>query len=188
MTSYGYARVSTSKQSLDLQINKLQEAGVDKEMIFTDKLSGKNNDRDGLGDLSQALAALHNAKIKDVHLYITKMDRLGRSTSHMLELIELFNKWGVTVHFIDDGLSTGNAHSELVMTILSAVATAERKRILERTEEGRIEALARGVKFGVKKSIDDDKIKELKASGMGVTAISKEMGCSRVSVYRALKE
>ena len=184
---FGYARVSTSQQSLTIQHNKLVEAGVSEERIFSDKKSGKNNDREGLIGLCDTLDALHKANSEGVHLYISKMDRLGRSTRDMLDLIEKFNSWAVTVHFIDDGLSTGNAHSELVMTILSAVSTADRLRILERTNEGRVEAQAKGIKFGRKESVDRKKLKELKESGLGATAIAKAMGIARSTVYRLMK-
>mgnify|MGYP000008756157 CR=1 FL=1 len=166
MIKFGYSRISTSQQSLNIQHKALCEAGVDEERIYSDKKSGKNMDREGLISLCDTLEALHKAKISDLHLYIKKMDRLGRSTVDMLGLVEKFNDWGVTVHFMDDGISTGSTHSELVMTIISAIATAERLRINERCNEGRMEAMASGlVKFGAKRSIDRDKVLRLHAEG-----------------------
>lgn len=190
MIKYGYARVSTSQQSLTIQVDKLKGVGVESDRLFLDKKSGKNNNRDGLQSMCDRFEQLHqDEQLEDTHLYITRMDRLGRSTSHMLSLIEQFNEWGVTVHFIDDHLSTGNAHSELVMTILSAVATADRLRILERTNEGRIEAMEKGIQFGAKRSIDRERVLSLHRDGKGVSYIAKELGIkSRSSVYRILKE
>jgi len=72
------------------------------------------------------------------------------------------------------------------VTILSAVAEAERSRILERTNEGRIEAKAKGVKFGRKRSINREKVASLKAKGMGATAIAKQLNIGRSTVYKIL--
>jgi DNA invertase Pin-like site-specific DNA recombinase len=77
---------------------------------------------------------------------------------------------------------------KMVVTILSAVAQAERYRILERTNEGRIEAKSKGIKFGRKRSIDREKIAALYASGIGATLIAKQVGIGRSTVYKLLKE
>lgn len=77
---------------------------------------------------------------------------------------------------------------QMVVTILSAVAQAERRRILERTNEGRIDAKAKGVTFGRKRRIDRQKILALKAQGIGATAIAKQLGIGRSTVYLILKE
>jgi DNA invertase Pin-like site-specific DNA recombinase len=77
---------------------------------------------------------------------------------------------------------------KMVVTILSAVATAERKRILERTNEGRAEAKERGVKFGRKRSINRKQIVQFKANRMGATEIAKQMNIGRSTVYKILKE
>jgi DNA invertase Pin-like site-specific DNA recombinase len=77
---------------------------------------------------------------------------------------------------------------KMVVTILTAVAQAERARILERTHEGRVEAKAKGVKFGRKRTIDREKVGRLSASGMGATKIAKETGIGRSTVYKLLRE
>jgi len=77
---------------------------------------------------------------------------------------------------------------KMVVTILAAVAEAERARILERTNEGRVEAKANGIQFGRKPTIDRTKLLELKSSGMGGTEIAKAMGIGRATVYKVLKE
>ena len=77
---------------------------------------------------------------------------------------------------------------KMVVTILTAVAQAERYRILERTNEGRIEAKAKGIKFGRKRTIDREKIVSLHASGIGATAIANQTGIGRSTVYKLLKE
>lgn len=72
----------------------------------------------------------------------------------MICLIKEFDRIGVTMRFLDDGISTDGTMGKMAVTILSAIAQAERQRILERTNEGRMEAKAKGVKFGWKPGID----------------------------------
>ena len=79
---------------------------------------------------------------------VKKLDRLGRDTADMIALIKEFDGLGVSIRFLDDGISTEGTAGRMVVTILSAVAQAERQRILERTNEGRAEAKARGARFG----------------------------------------
>jgi DNA invertase Pin-like site-specific DNA recombinase len=181
MRLFGYARVSTGQQSLDIQVNSLKEAGVATTRIFTDKASGSHTDREGL----------HLLRIKveagDVIL-VKKLDRLGRDTADMIALIKEFDSIGVAIRFLDDGISTEGTMGKMVVTILSAVAQAERQRILERTNEGRIEAKAKGVKFGRKRIVDTGKIKALYKEGLGATDIAKQMGIGRSTVYKSLNE
>jgi DNA invertase Pin-like site-specific DNA recombinase len=151
MRLFGYARVSTSQQSLDIQVKALKGAGVIPSRIFTDKASGSCAKRDGLNLLQIKIE-------KGDVILVKKLDRLGRDTADMIQLIKGFDQAGVAVRFIDDGISTEGTMGKMVVTILSAVAQAERQRILERTQEGRIEAKAKGVKFGRKPHIDRKKM------------------------------
>ena len=77
---------------------------------------------------------------------------------------------------------------KMVVTILSAVADAERERILERTNEGRLDAMAKGVKFGRKRSIDRTKVMELKHQNVGATEVAKQLGIGRSTVYKIWNE
>ena len=123
MRLFGYARVSTSQQSLEAQINALKNAGVQPHRIFTDKASGKDSNRKHLNLL----------KLKIEHgdiILVTKLDRLGRDTADMIQLIKEFETMGVAIRFLDDGISTEGVMGKMVITILSAVAQAERQRIL----------------------------------------------------------
>jgi DNA invertase Pin-like site-specific DNA recombinase len=106
----------------------------------------------------------------------------------MIYLINQFDQMKVGVRFLDDGISTEGNSGRMVITILSAVAEAERRRILERTNEGRLLAQSKGVKFGRKRRIDRNKLLKLKMKGEKVTALAKEMNISRASVYKILKE
>ena len=179
MRLFGYARVSTSKQSLAIQIAALQEAGVQDSRIFTDTLSGNHTQREGL--------KLLRIKVEkgDVIL-VKKFDRLGRDTADMIALIKEFDAAGVSIRFLDDGISTEGTMGKMVVTILSAVAQAERQRILERTNEGRIEAQARGVKFGRKRTVDRAKVVALHEQGLGAVAIARQMKIGRSTVYKLL--
>lgn len=181
MRLFGYARVSTSQQSLDIQMKALIEAGVAKHRLFTDKESGSHINREGL--------QLLKVKVESGDIILVKkLDRLGRDTADMIQLIKEFDSMGVAVRFLDDGISTEGSMGKMVVTILSAVAEAERQRILERTNEGRQEALLKGVKFGRKRSVDRERILKLRESGLGGTAIAKEMQIARSTVYKILEE
>lgn len=181
MRFFGYARVSTSQQSLDIQVKALKEAGVKENRIFTDKVSGSSTDREGLGLLRMKVEE------GDVIL-VKKLDRLGRDTADMIQLIKNFNAEGVAIRFIDDGISTDGEMGKMVVTILSAVAQAERQRILERTNEGRQEAKLKDIKFGRKRTIDRTQIETMCSQGLGATEIAKQMKISRSTVYCIINE
>lgn len=181
MRLFGYARVSTGQQSLEIQLKSLEEAGVNKSRIFTDKASGSHMNRNGLD--------LLKLKVEEGDvILVKKLDRLGRDTADMIQLIKDFNKIKVALRFLDDGISTEGAMGVMVITILSAVAQAERQRILERTNEGRVEAKAKGVKFGRKPTIDRNELLRLKNKGSSATQIAKKLEIARSTVYKILKE
>lgn len=181
MRLFGYARVSTSQQSLDIQIKALKEAGVSENRIFTDKATGSHSKRDGL--------TLLRLKVEEGDVVLVKkLDRLGRDTADMIQLIKEFDAMDVFIRFLDDGISTEGAMGKMIVTILSAVAQAERHRILERTNEGRIEAKSKGIKFGRRRSIDREKIVALRANDIGATEIAKQAKIGRSTVYKLLKE
>lgn len=180
MRLFGYARVSTSQQSLDIQLKALAEHGVESHRIFSDKGSGSHLDREGLKTL------LMKVEKGDLVL-VKKLDRLGRDTADMINLIKEFDQMGVSVRFLDDGISTEGEMGKMVVTILSAVAQAERHRILERTNEGRQEAKAKGVKFGRKPKIDSKKVLQMRAEGKSAIEISRELLIGRSTVYKICK-
>ena len=181
MRLFGYARVSTSQQSLDIQIKALKDAGVKANRIFTDKASGSSTDRDGLD--------LLRVKVEkgDVIL-VKKLDRLGRDTADMIQLIKEFDAQGVAVRFIDDGISTDGDMGQMVVTILSAVAQAERRRILERTNEGRQEAKLKGIKFDRRRTVDRNVVLTLHQKGTGATEIAHQLSIARSTVYKILED
>ncbi len=182
MRLFGYARVSTSQQSLDSQVKALKEAQGSKPAEFLPtRFPVANVHRDGL--------SLLRVKIEEGDvILVKKLDRLGRDTADMIALIKEFDTMGVAVRFLDDGISTEGTMGKMIVTILSAVAQAERQRILERTNEGRIEAKVKGVKFGRKRTIDTEKIRALYKNGIGATDIARQMGIGRSTVYKSLNE
>ena len=181
MRLFGYGRVSTSNQSLDIQVKALLEAGVREDRIFTDKSSGANTDRDGLQLLKIKVE-------KGDKILVKSLDRLGRDTADMVNLVNYFDELGVVVRFMDEGISTEGTMGKMVITILAAVAGAERKRIMERTHEGRIDAKSRGVKFGRKRTVDRNRVLELREQGKGASVIARELSIGRSTVYKILNQ
>ena len=180
MRLFGYARVSTSRQSLDLQVKALKNEGVRANRIFTDKISGSHLDREGLQML--------RLKVEEGDvILVKKLDRLGRDTADMIQLVKEFDEMGVAIRFLDDGISTEGSMGKMVVTNLSAVAQAERQRILERTNEGRLEAKAKGIKFGRKPSVDKEKVRTLRSQGVGATEIARQLNIGRSTVYKVLE-
>ena len=106
----------------------------------------------------------------------------------MIQLIKEFDAQGVAIRFLDDGISTDGEMGKMVVTILSAVAQAERQRILERTNEGREEAKLKGVKFGRKRRINRKELLELHEKGIGATEIAKQMNIARSTIYKVINE
>ena len=181
MRKFGYARVSTSQQSLDAQKKALTDEGVRPSRIFSDIGSRANLDREGLN--------LLKIKVEEGDLvFVTRLDRLGSDTAEMIKLIKKFSAMGVYIRFIKEGLSTEGTMGKLVVTILSAVADAERERILERTNEGRLDAQAKGIKFGRKRRIDRTKVVQMKSEGMGASEIANQLKIARSTVYKIIHE
>lgn len=179
MRLFGYARVSTSQQSLNGQVEALKAEGVKVNRIFTDKISSSHVSREGLQMLRLKVE-------KGDLILVQKLDRLGCDTADMIQLIKEFDEMCVAIRFLDDGISTEGTMGKMVVTILSAVAQAERQRILERTNEGRLEAKAKGVKFGRKPTVDKDKVRALHNQGVGATDISRRLKIGRSTVYKVL--
>ena len=147
----GYARVSTEEQNLHLQRDGLKQAGCDK--IFTDKgVSGNSIQREGVN------RALKQIKKGDV-LIVWKLDRLGRSLSYLIELIDTLRRKGAGFQSLSDGISTTTAGGKLVFHIMGALAEFERSLIVERTRAGLAAAKRRGKYPGRPKSLTPQQIK-----------------------------
>jgi DNA invertase Pin-like site-specific DNA recombinase len=142
MTIYGYARVSSTGQSLDAQLAELKAANC--ERIFQEKVSGKHRDRP---QLERALEALGEGDV----LIITRLDRLARSSRDLLNIVKQITDAGATFRSLKDHWAdTTTAQGRLILTVLGGLAEFERELIAERTGEGRTRAMAKGVVFGRK--------------------------------------
>ena len=142
---YGYARVSTDKQELDIQVKALKEAGAVK--IFKEKISGTSKNKKELNSLLEVI------KSGDT-LVVTKADRIARSLSQLEKVVTDLTSIGVTVSILNMGTFTAenmdNPMTKLLFNVLGAFAEFERSMIIERTQEGIKDAKEKGVKFGRK--------------------------------------
>lgn len=179
----GYARVSTQDQDVQLQVDALAKAGCAKHLIFIDKISGAKSDRPGL---DKCLASLS----KGDTLLVWRLDRLGRSMPHLVQLVEDLGAKGIGFRSLCDGaIDTTTASGELIFNIFSSLAQFERRLIQERTRAGLEAARARGKKGGRKKiSPADPKVlmaKNMhKNHGMSINDICKTLKISTASFYR----
>lgn len=165
----GYARISTVDQNLDLQIDALRAAGC--ERIFQDEgFSGAKAKRPGL---DAAMAQLQ----RDDVLIVWKLDRLGRSLRHLIELIGLFEERGIGFSSLSDGIDTTTAIGKLFFHITGAFGEYERSLISERTKAGMAAARARGVKMGrPRKPTPEQEIALAKFDGDALDAAAKNFG------------
>src|SRR5512147_2967937 len=131
----GYARVSTTDQTLDLQKDALQKAGCGR--IFTDTASGAKAERIGLEE------ALNYVRPGDT-LVVWRLDRLGRSLPHLIETITGLNNRGIGFKSITESIDTTTSGGKLIFHIFGALAEFERDLIKERTQAGLTAARARG--------------------------------------------
>ncbi|WP_299599066.1 recombinase family protein [uncultured Microbulbifer sp.] len=174
----GYARCSSDSQEYQLQVDQLKALGCEK--IFAEKVSGKStNNRD------QLQACIDYAREGDL-VCCTKLDRLARNTIDALKIADALQAKGVGLHLEDLKVDVNSDVGRLVYTTIAAVAEMERKRIAERTREGREVAKAKGTHMGRPVSIDAQKVLQLKSEGLGATAIAKQLKIGRASVYRIL--
>jgi DNA invertase Pin-like site-specific DNA recombinase len=144
MTIIGYARVSTQDQNLTGQLAALKPAGVTADNTYKENISGARADRPQLAKL---MARLEPGDI----VVVTKLDRLGRSTRELLNLLDAIDKAGAQFKSLGDPMwDTSTPNGKLLRTILAGFAEFERDLLRDRTGEGRKRAMANGVKFGRK--------------------------------------
>ncbi len=177
MATVGYARVSSVGQSLDAQNEALKHC----DKLFVEKASAKDRDRPVLEK------ALDYVREGDT-LICTRLDRIARSTGDLLSIVDQLEAKGVRFKLLQMDLDTSTATGKLILTTLGAIATFERELMLERQAEGIARAKAEGKYKGRRPTAMEKRpdVLRLQGEGFNPTQISKRLGVSRSSVYRAL--
>ena len=181
----GYARVSTNAQELQLQIDALVKAGCLKKNVYTDKVSGSKSSRPGL-DL-----CLQELKKGDI-LLVWRIDRLGRSIRHLIDVVEDLRQRGIGFKSLCDGaIDTTTASGELIFNVFASLAQFERRLVIERTNAGLMAARARGRLGGrPPMNLDDPRIQTAKKlhadKSMAISDICMTLQISRPTLYRWL--
>lgn len=184
---FGYARVSTSEQNIQNQVDLLQNFGCEK--IYTDVASGVREDRKGLNEM---LSFLREGDVVVVY----KTDRIFRSLKNMVELIDLFNQKGVLFKSISEpAFDTTSANGKFIIQIFGAVAEFERNLISERTKIGLEGARRRNKHLGRPKGVAKETLEKYQFAlhlyenkNVPIDKACKQAGISKTTFYRVEKE
>ncbi len=179
MPRIGYARISSSSQDLDIQKAKLSEAGC--EVIRAETGSGAS--REGRTELQDILEFLREGDELVVH----RLDRLGRSTRDVLNLVHELDARGASLRVLEPEVTTAGGLGRMVVTVLGMVADMELKFIRDRQRAGIEAARERGVYKGRRRQVDVERIRQLAAENVPKARIARDLKVSRMTVYRALK-
>lgn len=174
----GYARVSTKDQNLELQHQALIHAGCEK--VFDDRISGTRAERPGL---ASALAMLREGDI----LVVWKLDRLGRSVKHLVDLVGTLHRQGVQFKSLTDSIDTSTPAGRFFFHVMASLAEMERELMVERTCAGLEAARLLGRKGGRKRQMTDSKVasaKQLLTSGVPPKEVARNLGVSLPTLYR----
>lgn len=190
MNTAVYVRVSTEAQRTDSQEQELKrycrQRGWKDLTLYVDKISGAKASRPELDQMMQDIRA---GKVERLVVY--KLDRLGRSLTHLALILDELNRLRVPIIASSQGIDTSddNPAGRLQLGVLMAVAEFERGIIKERVNAGLAAAKARGVQLGRPATINGraGEIRKLKAKGLGLRAISRELKMPPSSVHKALK-
>jgi DNA invertase Pin-like site-specific DNA recombinase len=178
----GYARVSTADQSLDAQIDALKKAGC--SVIYSEHASGTKDNRP---ELAQALKALRSGDT----LVVWRLDRLGRSLSHLVGTVNDLAKRQVGFESVTEKIDTGSAVGELVFNMFATLAQFERQLNSERTKSALDALRARGRKGGRKATLSLKQIRQAKTlmddPELTANDVAKTFGVSRATLYNGLK-
>jgi DNA invertase Pin-like site-specific DNA recombinase len=178
MSVYGYARVSTPSQSTDLQVSRVRAAGCD--VVREEAVSGRS--RVGRSELETILSFTRPGDT----LVVVKLDRLGRSTRDVLNLVHELESKGGALRVLEPEIDTSRPEGRIILTTLSMVAEMELTFIKERQRAGIEAAKAKGAYKGRKRTIDRDAVQRLREDGVGATEIARRLGIGRASVYKVL--
>jgi DNA invertase Pin-like site-specific DNA recombinase len=181
--TWGYARVSREEQELALQIDALLKAGVAPENLVEEKASGARDDRVKF----QALIA----KLQPGDTLVAwKLDRLGRSTLRIMELMEKLDKMGVAIKILTMGIDTTTPIGKMISTVMAALAEFERAQIIERTNAGLAASRRRGTVFGRKSALSDKQKEEcvmMRRQGKTLASIGAIYGVGTSVIDRAVR-
>ncbi|QJU54527.1 recombinase family protein [Herbiconiux sp. KACC 21604] len=194
--SFAYLRVSSASQSFDRQRPAFDGLDIPESHFITDKISGTKDSRPGLDKL---IGTLNDKGEREGGLaregdtiWVHSVDRLGRSTTQILETVKALRERGIQLRAIkSDGINFDGVNGELILTMLAALATWERANIAERVAEARAARKTQGKSTGRKKSLDAKGVADvlkLKAQGKTPDQIATKKGVSRATVYRVLSE
>ncbi|NHR04478.1 recombinase family protein [Chromobacterium haemolyticum] len=180
----GYMRVSSDsdRQSTDLQRDALLAAGVDERHLFEDHASGARDDRPGL---AKALAYVRPGDV----LVVWKLDRLGRSLSHLITIVNTLKERQVAFRSLTEGMDTTTASGELLFHVFGALAQYERALTRERVVAGLAAAKRRGRTGGRPPAIDSEKLETILAAldgGMSKAAVCRNFGVKRTTLIETL--
>lgn len=182
MAAVAYIRVSSVGQSLEVQRDKVLAAGVEADHIFEEKRSGLDSNRPALKD------ALRFVRKGDT-LVITKIDRLARSASDLLNTVNELKGKGVELRVLDQSIDTSTPAGRAMLQMLAVFAEFETAIRAERQMDGIAKAKADGTKFGRKPQATEDvvsEIRRMRTEGLPIKDIMKATGLSKATVYRAL--
>lgn len=177
----GYGRISTADQNASSQEDALRLAGVDQ--VFLDTFTGTKSSRPELNRMKEQL---RNGDT----IVITRLDRLGRSTKDLLNLVSELDEIGVNLQVLEQNINTSSPDGKLFFTMVAAFAEFEREIMRSRTIDGLAAARARGRKGGRKPVMNASKTqlaKKMYSDGVHVSEISETLGVSRPTIYRALE-
>ncbi len=178
MPMYGYARVSSLSQSTEVQVSRLKAVGCD--VVREEAASGRS--RIGRTELETILEFIRAGDA----LVVVKLDRLGRSTRDVLNLVHELESKGAALRVLEPEIDTSRPEGRIILTTLSMVAEMELTFIKERQRAGIEAAKAKGIYKGRKRSIDRDAVCKLHKEGIGATEIARRLGIGRASVYKVL--
>lgn len=180
MAKIGYARVSTTDQDTAIQVAALKAAGC--EVVREEKASGTSTA--GRAELETVLSFLRRGDV----LVVTRIDRLARSIADLQTIVRTIREKGAALECTEQPVNTATAAGKAFLDMLGVFAEFETNLRRERQLEGIAKAKAEGVYKGRPASIDADKVRALKAEGVGASDIAKRLGIGRASVYRLLTE
>ena len=179
---FGYARVSTLGQSTDHQENALKTAGCDK--ILLEKFTGTKASRPRLDELREQLRPGDT-------VVITKLDRLGRSTKDLLQIVTEFEKQNINLVVLEQNINTSTPDGRLFFTMISAFAQFEAEIIAARTRDGLAAAKAMGRLGGRRPKLNPVQKAEVHRqydSGTSISKIASMFSVSRTAIYRELNK